>query len=33
MMILNIKTPSGDTYADSLAISAVKKAQPFIASF
>ncbi len=29
LMILNIKTPSGDTYIDSMAINAVKKAQPF----
>lgn len=29
LMILNIKTPSGDTYTDNLAIDAVKKAQPF----
>jgi len=29
LMILNIKTPSGDTYIDELAVSAVKKAQPF----
>jgi len=29
LMILNVKTPSGDTYSDEQAISAVKKAQPF----
>ena len=29
LMILNIKTPSGDTFADNWAINAVKKAQPF----
>lgn len=29
LMILNIKTPSGDTHIDELAINAVKKAQPF----
>ena len=29
LMILNVKTPSGDTRIDELAISAVKKAQPF----
>jgi len=29
LMILNIKTPSGDTYIDNLALNAVKKAQPF----
>ena len=29
LMILNIKSPSGDTYIDELAIKAVKNAQPF----
>ncbi|MCQ2958019.1 MAG: cell envelope integrity protein TolA [Candidatus Gastranaerophilales bacterium] len=29
LMILNVKTPSGDTRIDELAISAVRKAQPF----
>ena len=29
LMILNVKTPSGDTYTDEMAIQAVKKAQPF----
>ena len=29
LMILNVKTPSGDTYIDELAIKAVRNAQPF----
>ena len=29
LMILNVKSPSGDTYIDELAIKAVKNAQPF----
>ena len=31
LMILNVKTPSGDTYIDGLALDAVRKAQPFSA--